>query len=617
MDLSQEVLSNVVIFTKYSKYIPELRRRETWDEIVTRNMLMHLKKYPSLAEYIGKAYDLVYQKKVLPSMRSLQFGGRAIEVNNSRIFNCSYLPMDDYFAFPEIMFLLLGGTGVGYSVQAHHVEKLPAIKKPTKTKRRHLIQDSIEGWADAVKVLVKAYFFGLSSPEFDYSIIRPKGYPLKTAGGKAPGPDPLRICLESVRQILHAKDSGDQLSPLEVHDIICYLSDAVLAGGIRRSALISLFSLDDEEMLMCKQGDWYKTSPQRARANNSAVVLRHRIKKSEFFDLWKKIEESGFGEPGIFLSNNSEVGSNPCMEISLKANQFCNLTSINASNIKSQKDLNERARVASFIGTLQAGYTNFHYLRDIWKKTTEKESLLGVSMTGIASGDVLEFDMHDAAEIVKQENDRISKLIGINKAARTTAVKPEGTSSLVLGTSSGVHAWHSPYYIRRLRILKNESIYSYLKSKLPELVEDDFVNKNNAVVSIPIKAPDRAVFRDEPALSLLERVKKVSVEWVKNGHRKGDNTHNVSCTVSIRNEKEWEDVGEWMWENRSVYNGLSVLPYDGGSYKQMPFQEITKEQYEKLLNYVQKIDLSEVQEDEDNTTLKESVACGAGACEVL
>ena len=278
MDLSQEVLSNVVIFTKYSKYIPELRRRETWDEIVTRNMLMHLKKYPSLAEDIGKAYDLVYQKKVLPSMRSLQFGGRAIEVNNSRIFNCSYLPMDDYFAFPEIMFLLLGGTGVGYSVQAHHVEKLPAIKKPTKTKRRHLIQDSIEGWADAVKVLVKAYFFGLSSPEFDYSIIRPKGYPLKTAGGKAPGPDPLRICLESVRQILHAKDSGDQLRPLEVHDIICYLSDAVLAGGIRRSALISLFSLDDEEMLMCKQGDWYKTSPQRARANNSAVVLRHRIK---------------------------------------------------------------------------------------------------------------------------------------------------------------------------------------------------------------------------------------------------------------------------------------------------------------------------------------------------
>ena len=305
------------------------------------------------------------------------------------------------------------------------------------------------------------------------------------------------------------------------------------------------------------------------------------------------------------------------MEISLKANQFCNLTSINASNIKSQKDLNERARVASFIGTLQAGYTNFHYLRDIWKKTTEKESLLGVSMTGIASGDVLEFDMHDAAEIVKQENERIAKLIGINKAARTTAVKPEGTSSLVLGTSSGVHAWHSPYYIRRLRILKNESIYSYLKLKIPELVEDDFVDKNNAVVSIPIKAPDRAVFRDEPALSLLERVKKVSVEWVKNGHRKGDNTHNVSCTVSIRNEKEWEDVGEWMWENRSVYNGLSVLPYDGGSYKQMPFQEITKEQYEKLLNYVQKIDLSEVQEDEDNTTLKESVACGGGVCEVL
>ena len=250
---------------------------------------MHLRKYPYIAEEIGRAYQLVYDKKILPSMRSLQFAGRAIVVNNSRMFNCSYLPIDDYFAFAEVMFLLLGGTGVGYSIQQHHIEKLPAIKRPTRTKRKHLIGDSREGWSDAVKVLVKAYFFGTSTPVFDYSIIRPKGSPLKTAGGKAPGPEPLRESLEKSREVFESKEPGDQLESIEVHDIICHLADAVLAGGIRRSALVSLFSLDDGKMLTCKSGEWWKTSPQRGRANNSAVILRHRIKKNEFFDLWKTI----------------------------------------------------------------------------------------------------------------------------------------------------------------------------------------------------------------------------------------------------------------------------------------------------------------------------------------
>ena len=447
-------------------------------------------------------------------------------------------------------------------------------------------------------------------------MIRPKGRPLSTAGGKAPGPEPLKRCLEQIEKILNSKDSGDQLTSIEVYDIICHISDAVLAGGIRRAATICFFSVDDEDMIKCKYGEWWKENPQRARANNSAVLLRHRVTKDNFFDLWDKIEKSNSGEPGIMFSNSAEVLGNPCNEISLRANQFCNLCTINASNVESQEDLNERAKAATFIGTLQAGYTNFHFLRDVWRTTTEKEALLGISMTGISSGNVLKYNMHQAAEIVKQENERVSNLIGINKASRLTCTKPEGTSSLVLGTSSGVHAWHAPYYIRRLRMLKNEPIYVYLKKKFPNLIEDDVLKpERDAVLSMPIKAPDNAIFRNEPALSLLERVKKISVEWVKNGHRKGDNTHNVSATISIK-DNEWDDVGQWMWENRNFYNGLSVLPFDCGSYKQTPFEEITKEQYEDMIKYIKEIDLSEVKEEEDNTQLKEEVACSSGQCDI-
>jgi ribonucleoside-diphosphate reductase alpha chain len=618
-DISVKILSDITVFTKYSKYLPNKKRRETWDELIKRNMFMHMDKYPSLQTEIVNAYQYVFDKKVLPSMRSLQFAGRAIEANNARIFNCSYAPIDDYFVFAEIMFLLLAGCGVGYSVQTHHIEKLPNIKPVSKTRRRHLIQDSIEGWADAVKVLVKAYFFGLSYPVFDYTGIREKGSPLKTAGGKAPGPDPLRICLEKTREIFESKEAGSQLTSLEVHDIICILSDAVLAGGIRRSSLIALFSVDDEAMLKCKEGEWWIKNPQRARANNSVVLLRHRIHKNEFMDLWKTIEENKTGEPGLFFSNNADNGTNPCCEIGLKPFQFCNLVSINASNIKSQEDLNNRSKAAAFIATLQAGYTDFHYLRDIWKKTTDKEALLGVSMTGIASGDVLEFDLVEAAEVVKKENERVAKVIGINKAARLTAVKPEGTTSLVLGTSSGIHAWHAPFYIRRMRILKNEPIYEYIKDKLPELVEDDFFNKENqAILSIPIKAPKKAKFRDESALEMLERVKKVSVDWVRAGHRRGDNTHNVSATISIKKD-EWKEVGEWMWNNKGTYNGLSVLPADENhGYVQMPFEEITEAKYDELVLSLKAINLTEVIEEDDNTKLKENLACAGGSnCEVM
>ena len=656
MDASQKILSDLTVYMKYAKFIPELERRETWEELVTRNMNMHIKKYPHIAGEIVEVYKYVHDKKVLPSMRSMQFGGKPIEISPNRIYNCAYLPIDHLDAFSETMFLLLGGTGVGYSVQKHHVEKLPEIRKPNPNRtRRFLVGDSIEGWADAIKVLMKSYFGEhLSTPDFDFSDVRPKGAQLVTSGGKAPGPQPLKDCIHKLKGMLDAKEDGEKLSPIEVHDMVCHIADAVLAGGIRRAALISLFSADDNDMIACKSGAWWETNPQRGRANNSATLVRHKITKDFFMDLWKRVEASGAGEPGIYFTNDKDWGTNPCCEIALRPNQFCNLCEVNVSDIDSQEDLNVRVKAAAFIGTLQAGYTNFHYLRDVWKRTTEKDALIGVSMTGIGSGVVLGYDMKEAAKVVKEENARGAELIGINKSARTTTVKPAGTTSLTLGTSSGIHAWHNDYYIRRIRVGKNEAIYTYLSIYHPELVEDEYFKpKDQAVISLPVKAPEGSILRFESPMNLLERVSKFNTQWVRAGHRDGQNTHNVSVTVSIKKEaekvskidengqvlhdsngnairedrrdekgnliykiNEWPMVGKWMWENRESFNGISVLPYDGGSYIQAPFEDCSKEKYEKMMEVLSDIDLTRVVETKDNTNLSGEAACAGGACVV-
>ena len=950
-----DLLSEIVIYNKYAKYIPELKRRETWNEIVQRYLDMLHNKFPDLNKEIYEKGQLILNKKVLPSMRAMQFAGKAIEKNEARIYNCAYLPIDDVDAFSEVMFLLLGGTGVGYSVQFKHVEKLPEIKKPTKA-QKYLIQDSIIGWADAVKHLMKSYF-GLrnTKPKFDFSDIRPLGSRLKTAGGKAPGPEPLQRCLFEIERILESKNNGDKLNTLEVHDIICHLADSVLAGGIRRAALLSLFSVDDELMLGCKFGNWWELNPQRGRANNSAVLLRHKITKSVFMDLWKKIELSGSGEPGFGFTNNSDWGTNPCVtgdteiltkegyrtieslvnkevdiwngfewsnvtpkitgynqhllkvtlsdgrelictdyhnwilaegytgknkkvetkdlkigdkiikynfpiikegesttlkhaytqgfisaegmddynhfwlyepkymckdrldiriesneykninnigrksihyndiyeskdfvpfnwsltykiewlsglfdgdgteliegglqlsstnlnflkdlqklvstlginskicygneegmrlmpdgkgsfkeyfcntsyricigsvqiqdlkklglkcnrlkfdktpqrdasqfvkivkiedagyanevycfnepikhygvfngiltgqcfEIALRPFQMCNLCEINVSNIESQEDLNNRVITASFFGTLQASYTDFHYLRPIWKKTCEKDALLGLGMTGIASMEVFKYNLEEASNCAKLVNKDLAKKININSAARITCIKPSGTTSCVLGTSSGIHAWHDKFYIRRMQVSKNEDIYKYLIKEHPHLVKDHLLISNSAVIELPIKAPDNAVIRTESALDLLERVKKVSQQWIKPGHVSGDNTHNVSATISIDKNRtyvkasfinykekpieldEWQAVGEWMWENKEFYNGLSVLPYDGGTYSQAPFETITEEEYNKLASQIKPIKLSDIIEEDDNTDLKGELACSGDNC---
>ena len=619
MDISQKILSNITVYMKYAKYSPELNRRETWDELVTRNKEMHQKKFPHVKDEIEEVYKMVYDKKILPSMRSLQFGGKPIEISPNRIYNCAYLPIDHPDAFSETMFLLLGGTGVGFSVQKHHVEKLPEIKRPNPNRtRRYLIGDSIEGWADAIKVLIESYLgIKSSTPIFDFSDIRQKGALLVTSGGKAPGPQPLKDCIHNITKVFDNKMDGDRLSPIETHDIVCHIADAVLAGGIRRAALISLFSADDDEMISCKSGNWWESNPQRGRANNSAVLLRHKVTQEYFMDLWKRIELSGAGEPGIYLSNDKDWGTNPCCEIGLRPYQFCNLCEVNASDIESQEDFEKRVKGAAFIGTLQAGYTDFHYLRDIWKRTTEKDALIGVGMTGIGSGVVLGYDMKSAAIAVKEENERVAKLLGINKAARTTTVKPSGTSSLVLGTSSGIHAWHNDFYLRRIRVGKNEAIYSYLAINHPELVEDEFFRPHDtAVITIPQKSPEGSILRHESVFQMLERVKKVSQEWIKFGHRGGQNSHNVSATVSIK-EDEWDLVGEWMWNNRKYYNGLSVLPYSNHTYKQAPFEDCTEEDFERLVKTLTNVDLTKVIELQDNTNLSGELACANGSCEII
>ena len=615
MDKGLKLLSDITVFSKYAKYDYKTKKRESFNEIVSRYQNMMINKFPDLELEIINNCRYIREYKVLPSMRMLQFAGKAIEVNNARGYNCSYLLVDSYHAFSETMFLLLGGSGVGYSVQNKHIEKLPEINKPTK-ERKFVVQDDIMGWADAVKVLVKSYFGLGSKPKFDFRAIREKGTLLITAGGKAPGSEPLKICLAHIEAILENKRNGEKLSSTECHDIMCHIADSVLSGGIRRAAMIALFDFDDEDMISSKYGTWWELNPQRGRANNSAVAFRPKLEKKEFLQLWKRIELSGSGEPGIYLTNNPEWGTNPCVEIAFRPFSFCNLCELNVSSVESEQDFYDRVKVAAFFGTLQASFTDFHYLRDVWKKTTEKDALLGIGMTGIASNKVEDY-LNEGVKVAILENKRVAELIGIKTAARVTCVKPSGTTSCVLGTSSGIHTWHSPYYIRTMRFNKTETIAKYLMENHPEICEDEFYSpKHTLCVRIPIKAPKDALTRnDENPIEFLERVKFYYNNWVKPGHINGINTHNISATISVKPE-EWAEVGEWMWENKTTYNGLSVLPYDGGSYVQAPFSEISEKEYNELYSKLKDVDFSKIVEEEDNTTQTEELACSGAGCEL-
>jgi len=939
MHKSTELLSKIVVWNKYGRFLYDQKRRERYEEIVDRNKQMHIDKFPELTEEINAAYEQVYSKNILPSMRSFQFAGDAIRQNNARIFNCSYLPIERLQAFQELMFLLLSGCGVGYSVRGRHVEALgtfyPLNGKKTET---YIIPDSIEGWAMSIDFLIRSLKDGYE-PVFDYSNIRKRGERLVVGGGKAPGAEPLRTCHQEI--INYYKDYGliapGTLEPIMVHDICCLVSEAVMAGGIRRAAMISLFDHDDEAMLSCKSGDWWMKHPYRARANNSAVLHR-AITEEDFKQIWRQVEESNAGEPGLFWVNDilGNAGTNPCgrgdmrilthsgykrldecvgdgvfinkngeavsgevwstgvkptvcltlsnrtklvftenhkfmvntgeeveakdlmnlrlmphfeinqevseftkygyiqgdgvtsdllnktkqrigicfgekdgdmldlfginkdesttcsyyvsgyndtltalgfdtntlptralpstfsswqdkdklmflkgmysangsiittsrvaykttskelseeltywltyfgmnsyittnketdvvfangtytcresydinigqfedilkfakligfvhqykqdrlrnlilkrapkvisikpageaevfdfslddnthwgvvegviahncCEIALRPYTFCNLVETPVTG-NEEEDL-RRVKAAAFIATLQASYTDFKFLSPEWKINTDEDALIGVGLTGIAGAG--EINYAKLAEAVKETNAEVAARIGINTAARCTTVKPSGTASIVLGTSSGIHAWHSKYYIRRMRVSKNDALYSYVLKQAPFLVEDDFFKpQETAVLSFPIKAPDRAITReDESAIEFADRCLEASVHYVRNGQNRDDLHNNVSATVSVK-KSEWPELGNWMYENREFYNGMSVLPYDDSVYKQAPFETITEEEYLRLEAQLEGIDLdpSSIIEEDDLTELIENSACAGGACELV
>lgn len=931
MNNSNKLLSDIVAFRTYAKFLPHLGRRESFEETINRNMAMHLDRFPKLSKEILKAYSNVHSAYVMPSMRGMQFAGDAVLKNNVRLYNCSFANIDDVRVFGEAVFILLSGAGFGFSVQKRHVSRLPKVVG-TREEGTFIVQDSILGWAQAVDVLMESYLFGRVRPAFDFSHIRPKGSYLVTTGAKAPGPEPLKKALELVEGRLKAA-IGRKLSSIEVYDIVCILSDAVYAGGIRRAALIALFDKFDEEMLKAKQGDWWVKTPWRARSNNSAVLLRSETTREEYDHVFNACKNSGSGEPGFIWTNNLDMGNNPCQpswapiltpegikkledvnvgdevwsgarwtrvtkkwstgikdvykittnagrfygtlnhkvfqngervevgeaiaidpcvpnarrfvkwdkqdimdglmigdgskhkasnnlrvlfigdkdgdyhhsevkdligkhrpgisdkaweitttitaeelpktynrsipdrfyygnfekkagflrglfsangcvtrgriqykgsskflveqvqdmlssmgiqsslvvnkpstikhtngeyiskesynliiynhsvefmscigflqdykneqdirnakskglssaikereyisteevfditveaeehsywtggllvsncaEVGLNSMQFCNLTTINQTGVETEKHLMDRVHAATFLGTLQATYTDFPYLRPGWKEMTEKEALLGVSFTGVA--DNAKFITNDllikAAKYAIEVNQKYAAKLGINPAARVTTLKPEGTSSCVLGSSSGVHTRFADYYIRRIRMNKDDALAVYLKNVIPDLVEDDKMG-SGVVVSVPQESPQGSLVRsNETALTAFYRALQYNSTWITYGHVSGDNKNNVSVTISVKDE-EWDELREAMWDNRMGYNGVSLLPYDGGTYIQAPFEECTEETFKQMEELVKNVDLKYVREEEDNTNRIEQLACVGGVCEI-
>lgn len=606
--MSLKALMNYTFVSKYARWSPEKKRRETWNEAVDRVEQMMLDKYcendtnGEIKDKIKSAYDMMRKKKVLGSQRALQFGGSPIFSHNSRIYNCTASYVDRPRFFQECMYLLLCGCGTGFSVQKHHIEKLPKLIKNKNASKKFVIEDSIEGWSDAVGVLVCSYFencdlfseYSGKNITFDFSKIRPAGSFLKSSGGKAPGPEPLRKALNNIKKILDKciKSNQENLKPIDAYDIVMFSADAVISGGVRRSATICVFSPDDEEMAKAKTGSWFIDNPQRGRSNNSALLIRNNTTKEQFSELMKSVKE--FGEPGFVWSDSTELIVNPCVEISmypvdektgLSGWQACNLSTINCAKVKTEEDFFEACEAASVIGTLQAGFTSFPYLGEVSERIVAREALLGVSMTGV-------MERHDiclnpevqkrGAKIVKEVNARISKLIGINKAARTTCVKPEGTSSCILGTSSGIHPHHAKRYIRRVQANKMEPIYQYFKTINPRACEESVWSNNDSddVVAFCVEVPDGSKLKNQVcAIELLEYVKSTQQNWVITGTNLEQCTqpwlvHNVSNTINVKPE-EWDEVTEYIYDNRDYFCGISLLPIAGDKdYAQAPFTTI-------------------------------------------
>lgn len=603
----KKLLSDIAFFRTYSAILED-GTKENWEEVCDRYENMLLEKYPQLWTTIYGAMEHVRAKRILPSMRGLQFAGAPILRENARLYNCSFLNITCFKDFADAMYLSACGTGVGYSVQHRHIEQLPVIAH--KGYSYFSIPDTREGWADSMLTLLHNPY-----AEFDYSKIRPAGTKLST-GGTASGHDHLAICHTKTRIVLQ-NAVGRKLRPIEVHKIMTYIADAIVAGGVRRSAMICLFDRNDEEMLNAKTGEWWVENPSFARANNSAVLPRGETTREEFDSIMDACYRSQAGEPGVFWTNNVDWGTNPCAEIALRSRQFCNLTEINVSAAEDRHVLRSMVWAATVIGTLQAGFTDFNYIHPDWTANAREDALLGVGMTGQAERpDLMTADiLSDLADYSKSVNAMISDLIGINRAKRIGTVKPSGTTSTVLGTTSGIHAAHAPYYYRRIRVDKTDPVAKYLKTVLPsDAIEHSLWEPQNDIIKLPVKM-EGITRHDESALQLAERAKMVRNSWITHSHRDGQNYHNVSLTINYKREEEAE-LANWMWKNREYYGGISLLPFSDATYANAPFEDCTEEQFNDLESRLPRVDLSTVQYEEKDDGRSSSAACEGGLCEL-
>lgn len=642
-------MSEFVFTSKYARYNEKAKRRETWEEAVSRVETMHLKKYSKLPkedkDLIKEAFDSVREKKVVPSMRSMQFGGTSVEAKNARIYNCSVRHIDSPRAFSEIFFLALCGCGIGIGLQKQFLDRLPNLvdaSDKTGAIVTYVVEDTIEGWSDSIEALLNCYFkntaYSGRKIVFDFSRIRKKGSKIKTGGGKAPGYKPLKNTLSKVKNMLDAliEDKGEKrLRSIDVCDILCYCADAVLSGGVRRSALSFIFDKNDDLMMNAKTGDWFSENPQRARGNNSVLLLRSDVKIDEFKSIINKTRE--FGEPGFVFANDSRQLLNPCFEINFIPEtedevcgvQFCNLTSINGALTDTKGKFILHARYAALIGTLQAGYLEFPYLSRAARKITEQEALLGVSITGMMDNPdiLLDKDSQKEAALAAVETNEIwAKKLGVNPAARITCVKPEGTSSIILGAASGIHPHHSRRYFRRIQCNKLDNVYSFFKIYNPDLCEESVwsANKTDDVLTFPVEIPEGAMVKEDlTAIKHLGIIKNAQENWVNYGtskHNKKNIKHSVSCTVLV-DEDEWDKVVKYLFENRENFTAVSLLPKTGDKiYKQAPMEAVISKEdekrFEKLSKEIEEVDYTKLEEAHDETKPQDEVACGGNGCEI-
>jgi ribonucleoside-diphosphate reductase alpha chain len=629
-------ISGYIHASKYARHRDDLGRREVYDETVARVEDMHLRRFAHIDGFnteIREAFDLVREQRVLPSMRTLQFGGAAIETNHARAYNCSASLVDRPRVFAEAMFLLLSGCGVGYSVQYDHVDKLPKLGRiNTKSVIHHVIQDSIEGWADALDTLVNSYLTG-DYVEFSYHLIRPAGSPLRTSGGKAPGHLKLRESIETVRRVLDGAQER-KLRPIECHKIFCAAASAVLSGGIRRSAMIALFSPEDAEMLNAKTNpQWFKDNPDFAYANNSVVLQLEDVRKKQLKRVLQMTRS--YGEPGFFFASSPTHVTNPCCEIALdpvfvdeNGNQhtgwsMCNLSEINAARLDTLNDFERAARAATLIGTMQATYTDFPYLGKVTEKIVRRDALLGVGMTGIQDRPDIARN-YDYQKVVAEKcvrwNTEFAEKLGINAAARITCVKPSGTTSLELGSvGSGIHPHHARRYIRRVTADELEAVFQEFRKVNAGMC----VRKPDGkwVIEFPVEAPEGALVKEDvSAVQFLEMVRQTQLAWVKTGTARGALNHNVSNTAVVR-ENEWDEVAEYLWKNKECFTGVSLLSDTGDTdYAFAPLEAVKNEAQERRWNELcmlyKTVDYSAMYEESDETALRGEIACAGGACSI-